>query len=1570
MPVFVPIVIAGISTGISVAQIVMTVGSALYGRNRAASAKRKAARAAREQAEAARAAMNLKFNATNLVANIPVIYGPTRIGGYFALQEVSPDKKFLHLVVVHAEGVCEKGELYLDDTPWQDAKFTTKSTELVQQGTVREWSVNPNFLDQNDPAIIAKYSVETPKMVQNPLRRSLVHWEFFSGTDDQAACQTLIDALPGKWTAAHKLSGVCYSYVRLEFDPDVWKAIPTITVSTNGKRVIDPRTYQSAPSSNPALALRDYLLSERYGRGLSASEVNDVSFAAAANYCDQAIFMGHPNTVPRYAIGGLIDTAKACTDNVQELLEHMRGELQFSDGVYSLVIDKAEAPVMSFDVDNLVGKLGVKKPDRRDRLNQLQARFIDPSRNYEESVVTVKNADWRQEDGGILLESQRDYSLAQDERRARYLLERELRDSRNGMVISFVALPVAARLQPLDVFTLSHPSTGWVNKQFRAITVKPLPNGDVEVTAREYDAGLYVENPLGALPPPPASNLPDPFAIMPAPAGLTVTTENQTLWSGEVLGRFKVTWQPVNGLLSDYLVRWRKQSETVWQELRTRDTLAHIPAIPNGPYFVSVAAVSSFGRVGNDTTVEATLTGPSGVLPDVTGLTCVLGSGGEFVFNWKAEVAAKQYAIEIVTSGVTRRSAVITDPEYTYTLAMNKADAANRTVTIRVKAISAAGLASANWVSKTETNNPPPALAGLAAWSNSLNIAFTCLQPTDADLAGVVCHLGDTANFAPSQSTLAYQGKLDRPTLLSQRAGVPLEVGKTYYLKAAAFDYFGTDGLTFSSSLEVKIFSLSASILEIESIGPEKISPSLLTDIGEGVSANSAIQNTALPKVVATKPSTKVADVVFVTADKTLYRWDGTKYIDSVAAASLTGKVAKTQLETSVVSDIDKAVAYESRIAAVETGKASATSLDVLESKVTGLSSTKRNYVRTLRQWVVDGAANTKSSHLAVDGSALIFAADDLAHVAASPLILDVGGLSTLTLSFDAYSLVAGKVIRADCTDASLPSTDFVLTTAEKRHTVTWQMPRTAAQSSFSLRILSFTQGNSSAWRVYNVKLEASSSPTLWSPHPADSDTSGLATDAELAAQITRIDNVITDVAGKASASSLANLEAAVNNPTTGLNSKASAASVTSLASTVNGKADASQLSSLESVVNHATTGLATKASQSALNSVITDVAGKASATSVTNLAAQVAQGQSGNLLLNADFLLPQPSVNAAPVGWAIQDSSASGSRTQGVNAANKTVLPSTTAGTWWITQNGGTATGNHGLRQDVAIEQGKTYCASAYVADDGVASYIRLEFLDAAGAFISGSSSSSVGTALGGGALSDFDRLSVTAVAPSNARRARFRLIKNGAVASPNSVYFTRPMLEVLPAGQTTPTEWRAGQTDAGGISATASQALSATADISGKLASTWQVTLNAQGKISGVKAYNDGVNSSFDIVADVFRVSTPGSLAAGEAVFSVGSVNGVNKAGLRGDMLIDGSLNAKAVAAGLINADMLGANSVTSNKIAAGAITADKIAAGAITTDKLTVGSTSGARMEMSPNQLRVYDAAGRLRVRLGVW
>ena len=99
---------------------------------------------------------------------------------------------------------------------------------------------------------------------------ALSNWAWVAkhlGADGQTADPDLLAAAPDTWTAADRLRGVAYLYVRLVLNASKFpnERPPNITAVIRGRKLFDPRTHATAYSANAALALRDYLYNRRFG---------------------------------------------------------------------------------------------------------------------------------------------------------------------------------------------------------------------------------------------------------------------------------------------------------------------------------------------------------------------------------------------------------------------------------------------------------------------------------------------------------------------------------------------------------------------------------------------------------------------------------------------------------------------------------------------------------------------------------------------------------------------------------------------------------------------------------------------------------------------------------------------------------------------------------------------------------------------------------------------------------------------------------------------------------------------------------------------------------------------------------------------------------------------------------------------------------------------------------------------------------------------------------------------------------------------------------------------------------
>ena len=151
----------------------------------------------------------LLLNVSNSVEPVPVIYGTRKVGGSRVFAETTGDSnEFLHVIIVWGEGTIDAIQnIYIDDVLSGDARFS-------------------GLLD-----------------IHNHL-----------GDDLQVADVDLVSRVTN-WTIDHRLSGLAYTYIRLEWDQDKFGGFPTITADIDGKKILDTRTETIALSHNPAMVL-------------------------------------------------------------------------------------------------------------------------------------------------------------------------------------------------------------------------------------------------------------------------------------------------------------------------------------------------------------------------------------------------------------------------------------------------------------------------------------------------------------------------------------------------------------------------------------------------------------------------------------------------------------------------------------------------------------------------------------------------------------------------------------------------------------------------------------------------------------------------------------------------------------------------------------------------------------------------------------------------------------------------------------------------------------------------------------------------------------------------------------------------------------------------------------------------------------------------------------------------------------------------------------------------------------------------------------------------------------------
>lgn len=470
-----------------------------------------------------------------------LIYGNTKLSGPVVFAATSGSgNKYLHLVLVLGEG-----EIQAID----EIHFGEDNINITSDGTT----------DANG---LTRFVAGSGNRYEN-----LVRVKKHLGSATQVADADLTNDV-SEWTFNHRLRGIAYIYIRLEYNQEKLASIPNINAVVRGRKVYDPRldstnggsgTHRFGDSDtweysrNPALCIRDFLTSD-YGLGALQTEMDDIRFKEQANTCEGTVVINANNdTQQRYTCDGLATLSESPVQIMESMLASCVGSLPYSQGKYQLQVGAVIPASRNHTLDEtfLAGGITIQSGgSASSRINSVRGTFMDSTQGY--AVVDFapyKDSTYITEDGSELF-ADIQFNYVKNNQRAQRIAKLLVERNRQNLVVNLTCNLKAFAFAVNDTVDLSitRDSSGaegaiFNNKKFRISSWKMRGNGSIELGLVEESSSIYnwnYGNTFG-IDIAPNTSLPDPTVVA-APTNVAVSELVNINNDGTTITEASLTW--------------------------------------------------------------------------------------------------------------------------------------------------------------------------------------------------------------------------------------------------------------------------------------------------------------------------------------------------------------------------------------------------------------------------------------------------------------------------------------------------------------------------------------------------------------------------------------------------------------------------------------------------------------------------------------------------------------------------------------------------------------------------------------------------------------------------------------------------------------------------------------------------------------------------------------------------------------------------------------------------------------------------------------------------------------------
>lgn len=210
----------------------------------------------------------------------------------------------------------------------------------------------------------------------------------------ESTSTTLIDAV--QWGEINEITTERIAYrhtallgMKIQLS-DQLGSIPNVTYLHHGKVVKvrsveeENEVWKLAASSNPAWVAYDILTNIRYGAGISETRFNIAQWQEWADHCDAS----------GLEFNGVFDAQSNVWDSLMHVFRAGRAQIIAQGTKYTVAMERSDTPVMMFNSSNMVEKtFSISWLPKEERANEVEITYWDRTDGYKRSMIKYRDPD-------------------------------------------------------------------------------------------------------------------------------------------------------------------------------------------------------------------------------------------------------------------------------------------------------------------------------------------------------------------------------------------------------------------------------------------------------------------------------------------------------------------------------------------------------------------------------------------------------------------------------------------------------------------------------------------------------------------------------------------------------------------------------------------------------------------------------------------------------------------------------------------------------------------------------------------------------------------------------------------------------------------------------------------------------------------------------------------------------------------------------------------------------------------------------------------------------------------------